>query len=33
EEWVYNFGRSRLKQHLRFENGVLKEIRNLGRGR
>ena len=32
EEWVYNFGNSRLKQYLRFENGVLKEIKSLGRG-
>ncbi len=33
EEWIYNFGRSRLKQYLRFENGQLKEVRDLGRGR
>jgi hypothetical protein len=33
EEWVYNFGSSRLKQYLRFENGELKEIKSLGRGR
>jgi hypothetical protein len=32
EEWVYNFGHSRLKQYLRFENGELKEIKTLGRG-
>jgi len=33
EEWLYNFGPSRLRQYLRFENGQLKEIRSLGRGR
>lgn len=33
EEWVYNFGSSRLQQYLRFENGRLKEIKSLGRGR
>jgi hypothetical protein len=33
EEWVYNFGSSRLKQYLRFENGELKEIKSLGRGK
>jgi hypothetical protein len=33
EEWIYNFGSSRLKQYLRFENGELKEIKSLGRGR
>ncbi|MGZ8192970.1 MAG: DUF2845 domain-containing protein [Methylobacter sp.] len=32
EEWIYNFGSSRLRQYLRFENGQLIEIRNLGRG-
>ena len=32
EEWVYNFGSYRLQQYLRFENGVLKEIKSLGRG-
>lgn len=32
EEWIYNFGRYRLQQYLRFENGELKEIRSLGRG-
>jgi hypothetical protein len=32
EEWIYNFGSSRIQQYLRFENGVLKEVRNLGRG-
>ena len=32
EEWIYDFGRSRFKQFLRFENGKLKEIKNLGRG-
>ncbi|NOT10756.1 MAG: DUF2845 domain-containing protein [Methylococcaceae bacterium] len=32
EEWIYNFGPSRLRQYLRFENGELKEIKTLGRG-
>jgi len=32
EEWVYNFGHSKLRKYLRFENGELTEIRNLGRG-
>jgi hypothetical protein len=32
EEWIYNFGSYRLQQYLRFENGVLKEIKSLGRG-
>jgi hypothetical protein len=32
EEWIYNFGPSRLKQYLRFENGELKEIKTLRRG-
>jgi hypothetical protein len=32
EEWFYNFGSSRIQQSLRFENGKLMEIRNLGRG-
>ncbi|MDP1772611.1 MAG: DUF2845 domain-containing protein [Methylobacter sp.] len=32
EEWVYNFGRLRLQQYLRFENGKLREVKSLGRG-
>lgn len=32
EEWIYNFGRRKLQQYLRFENGRLKEIKSLGRG-
>ncbi|MDP3009674.1 MAG: DUF2845 domain-containing protein [Methylococcales bacterium] len=32
EEWTYNFGSSRIQQSLRFENGKLMGIRNLGRG-
>jgi hypothetical protein len=32
EEWIYDFGRRRLQQYLRFENGKLKEIKALGRG-
>lgn len=31
EEWVYNFGYKRFRKYLRFENGRLVEIRNLGR--
>jgi hypothetical protein len=33
EEWTYDFGHSRLRQHLRFENGRLKEVTDMGRGR
>jgi len=32
EEWIYNLGRLRLRQYLRFENGRLKEVKSLGRG-
>ncbi len=32
EEWTYNFGRTRLMQRLRFENGVLKNIKTLSYG-
>jgi hypothetical protein len=32
EEWIYNFGHTRLRHYLRFENGRLTEIENLGRG-
>jgi len=32
EEWLYDFGRTRFRQLLRFENGVLTEITSLGRG-
>lgn len=32
EEWIYNFGRARLQQYLRFENGILVDIKDLGRG-
>lgn len=32
EEWIYNFGHSKFRKYLRFENGELTEIRNLGRG-
>ncbi|MGR8935118.1 MAG: DUF2845 domain-containing protein [Gammaproteobacteria bacterium] len=32
DEWIYNFGPRRLQQYLRFENGVLREIRDLGYG-
>lgn len=33
EEWVYDFGSARLRKLLRFENGRLKQIENLGRRR
>jgi ABC-type oligopeptide transport system substrate-binding subunit len=33
EEWVYDFGSARLRKLLRFENGRLKEVENLGRKR
>lgn len=33
DEWVYDFGRSRFQQYLRFENGVLTNMSDLGRGR
>jgi hypothetical protein len=32
EEWLYNFGSYRLQYYLSFENGLLKEIRSLGKG-
>jgi hypothetical protein len=32
EEWIYDFGHSRFRQYLRFENGELTEIKSLGRG-
>ncbi|NOT83411.1 MAG: DUF2845 domain-containing protein [Methylococcaceae bacterium] len=32
EEWLYNFGHNRFQQLLRFENGKLVEIRELGYG-
>ncbi|MDO9103499.1 MAG: DUF2845 domain-containing protein [Methylovulum sp.] len=32
EEWVYDFGRRKFQQYLRFENGRLKEIKRLDRG-
>ncbi|MDD5273802.1 MAG: DUF2845 domain-containing protein [Methylovulum sp.] len=32
EEWVYDFGRRRLQQYLRFENGRLKDMKTLDRG-
>lgn len=33
EEWIYDFGRRKFRQFLRFENGELKQIDNLGYGR
>ncbi|MGM9513262.1 DUF2845 domain-containing protein [Roseateles sp. DB2] len=32
EEWVYNFGPQQFMQALRFENGTLVEVRDLGYG-
>jgi hypothetical protein len=32
EEWVYNLGRTRFMRILRFENGILRSIRNGGYG-
>ncbi|MBB2487589.1 DUF2845 domain-containing protein [Mitsuaria sp. WAJ17] len=32
EEWVYNFGPHLFMQALRFENGTLVEVRDLGYG-
>lgn len=32
EEWIYNFGSSRFQQYLRFENGKLLQIQDLGKG-
>lgn len=32
DEWTYNFGPYKLMQYLRFENGILKEIDDLGYG-
>jgi hypothetical protein len=32
DEWIYNRGSRRLQQYLRFENGILKEIRSLNYG-
>ncbi len=31
EEWIYKHGRNRIRQSLRFENGLLIEIKDLGR--
>jgi ABC-type oligopeptide transport system substrate-binding subunit len=33
EEWTYDFGSSRLRKLLRFENGRLKEVESLGKRR
>jgi hypothetical protein len=32
EEWTYNFGPHQFMQLLRFENGILQDIRSLGYG-
>jgi len=33
EEWVYDFGRNRIRQSLIFENGVMVEVKDLKRSR
>ena len=33
EEWVYDFGRERLRKLLRFENGRLIQIQDIGKHR
>ncbi|WP_024300242.1 DUF2845 domain-containing protein [Methylomicrobium lacus] len=33
EEWVYDFGRNRIRQSLLFENGRMVEINDLKRSR
>lgn len=33
EEWTYDFGSARLRKLLRFENGKLIDVENLGRRR
>ena len=33
DEWIYNFGPTRFKRLLYFENGVLKDIQKLDYGR
>jgi hypothetical protein len=33
EDWYYDFGSERLRKRLRFENGRLTQIENLGRRR
>jgi len=32
EEWIYNFGPTKFKQLLVFENSILKEVRDLNYG-
>ena len=32
EDWIYNFGSTRLIKQVRFENGVVVSIANRGRG-
>ncbi len=32
EEWTYNFGPRRLMRVIRFENGLVTSIRQLGYG-
>jgi hypothetical protein len=33
EEWIYDFGSAKLRKLLRFENGKLIEVENLGKRR
>lgn len=32
EDWTYNFGPNKLMRRVRVEDGVVKDIRTLGRG-
>jgi hypothetical protein len=32
QEWRYNFGPNRFMRYLRFENGILKATKSIGRG-
>ena len=32
DEWIYDFGPRRFRKYLRFENGKLTEINDLGKG-
>jgi hypothetical protein len=32
DEWTYDFGRARFTRHLKFENGLLAEVSEGGRG-
>lgn len=32
EEWTYNFGPSKLMRQVRLENGIVRDVENLGYG-